>query len=145
MKTKFLFVVLLLVVSVSVFSAWQLPITNYPQKEYGAGTQTWQIKQQHNGWLYFANNYGLLEFDGQKWGVYGIWNSTVIRSLEIGEEGQIYVGGTNEYGVFESTDKGTLQYIPLSLNVDERYKNFGEVWNIHRLHDDLYIQTTTVH
>ncbi len=141
MKTKFLFVVLLLVVSVSVFSAWQLPITNYPQKEYGAGTQTWQIKQQYNGWLYFANNYGLLEFDGQKWGVYGIWNSTVIRSLEIGEEGQIYVGGTNEYGVFESTDKGTLQYIPLSLNVDERYKNFGEVWNIHRLHDDLYIQT----
>lgn len=73
-------------------SSWQAPVTNYFQKEYNGGTQSWQIKQQ-NGWMYFANNYGLLEFDGNSWQTYGIWNSTVIRSLEIDNEGTIYVGG----------------------------------------------------
>jgi len=123
-------------------ASWQVPVTNYFQKEYNAGTQNWQIKQQHNGWIYFANNYGLLEYDGNRWQTYGIWNSTVIRSLEIDNDGTIYVGGTNEYGKFTANKFGTLNYTPLSENIPDRYKNFGEVWNLHLLHGDLYIQTS---
>lgn len=121
--------------------AWQLPVTNYYPKDYAAGTQNWQLKQQRNGWIYAANNYGLLEFDGLRWALYGIWNSTVIRSIEISSDGTIYVGGANEFGYFKSNGFGGLDYTPLSLNIPDEYKDFGEVWNLHLLHDDLYIQT----
>ena len=122
------------------YCAWQLPVYNYFQNDYNAGTQNWQIKQQQNGWIYAANNYGLLEYDGSTWQHYGIWNSTVLRSLEIAPQGEIYVGGTNEFGVFNSNNLGMLSYHPLSNEVPAEYKNFGEIWNIHILNKDVYFQ-----
>ena len=109
--------VVCLLTSIGVFAAWQLPVYNYPFTAYNGGTQNWQICQQKNGWMYFANNYGLLEFDGNEWSLYGIWNSTVIRSVEIAPDGSIYVGGSNEFGRFTSNTFGSLSYEPLSLDV----------------------------
>jgi DNA-binding CsgD family transcriptional regulator len=139
--TKLLTVVIISLIGCEKLIAWQLPVTNYSQKEYAAGTQTWQIKQQHNGWIYCANNYGLLEFDGDTWQHYGIWNSTVIRSLDIASDGTVYVGGTNEFGCFRSNPLGMLSYEPLSNSIPDKYRNFGEVWNIMSLNNDLYVQT----
>lgn len=130
-----------LLTSVCAFAAWQLPVYNYPFTVYNGGTQNWQVRQQKNGWMYFANNYGLLEFDGNEWSLYGIWNSTVIRSVEIAPDGSIYVGGSNEFGRFTSNTFGSLSYEPLSLDVPEPYKNFGEIWNIHLIHNTLYLQS----
>ena len=53
------------------FSAWGLcqntiglpEIINYSKHIYKAGTQNWDICQDVNGLLYFANNEGLLSFD----------------------------------------------------------------------------------
>ena len=39
-------------------------IINYSKQAYKAGTQSWDVKQDGNGILYFANNDGLLSFDG---------------------------------------------------------------------------------
>lgn len=136
-----LILVVCLLTSVGAFAAWQLPVYNYPFTVYNGGTQNWQICQQKNGWMYFANNYGLLEFDGNEWSLYGIWNSTVIRSVEIAPDGSIYVGGSNEFGRFTSNTFGSLSYEPLSLDVPEPYKNYGEIWNIHLIHNTLYLQS----
>src|SRR5574344_101058 len=139
---KFSFSLAFVVFSVCQLSAsWQAPITNYLQKDYNAGTQNWQIRQQQNGWMYFANNYGLLEYDGYDWTINGIWNSSVIRSLEMGDNGNIYVGGSGEYGYFTPNALGTLTYTPLSGAVPEAYKNFEDVWNIHHIGHELYVQT----
>lgn len=127
--------------SVEVQAIWQMPVANYLQSEYQAGTQNWQITQHQNDWLYFANNYGLLEFDGSRWSLYGIWNSSAIRSICVDEIGDIYVGGNNEYGRFNNDASGKLTYTPLSQNLPENAKNFGEVWNIHRTKNKLYVQT----
>lgn len=142
MKKLYLCLILLILVNTQyMLGTWQLPVTNFQQKDYASGTQSWQIKQQKNGWMYFANNYGLLEFDGYNWNTYGVWNSTVIRSLEIADSGEIYVGATNEFGRFSSNDLGKLSYQPLSNDLPAEYKNFGEVWNIHLLKGELYVQT----
>lgn len=125
----------------SLRAAWQLPVTNFQQSEYASGTQSWQIRQQKNGWMYFANNYGLLEYDGYHWSTYGVWNGTVIRSLEIGEEGEIYVGASNEFGKFTANELGKLSYVPMSNDLPVQYRGFGEIWNIHQLPDALYFQS----
>ena len=39
-------------------------IRNYTPKEYGADVQNWGITQDDQGVMYFANNDGLLEYDG---------------------------------------------------------------------------------
>jgi len=122
--------------------AWNIPVENFYPKAYHGGTQNWQIKQQRNGWMYFANNYGLLEYDGKQWNLYGIWNSSVIRSIEIvSEDSLIYVGGTNEFGYFKPNNQGGLTYRPLSNQLPEEYRNFGEAWNLIYLNNCLYVQT----
>ncbi|MDR1542827.1 MAG: hypothetical protein LBS50_00155 [Prevotellaceae bacterium] len=140
---KLNFILLALIINVySVQASWQLPVSNYSWETYNAGTQNWAVRQSQRGWIYTANNYGLLEFDGNMWRHYGIWNSTVLRSVEIGSDGTIYVGGSNEFGQFKSNALGSLTYSPLSTKLPEEYKNnFGEVWNIHSLDNDLYFQT----
>ena len=43
---------------------WQRAVVNYTRQQYHSGNQNWQIAQSREGWMYFANNKGLLEFDG---------------------------------------------------------------------------------
>ena len=65
MKRKdLLFYILLLLISIPVSAGWQRPVTNYTRHTYKAGNQNWSIQQHDNGWIYVANNKGLLEFDG---------------------------------------------------------------------------------
>ena len=45
-------------------------IHNYSRENYRAGSQTWDIEQGKNGMMYFANNDGLLEYDGKHWNIY---------------------------------------------------------------------------
>ncbi len=59
-------------------------IINYPKSDYHAGSQNWDIKQDKNGIMYFANNDGLLSFDGNFWRVSPLPNKTIVRSLAIG-------------------------------------------------------------
>lgn len=127
--------------SVVSMAAWTPIIHNHPSKSYGAGTQNWAIAEHQNGWMYVANNYGLLEYDGSHWALYGINNSTALRSITIGEKGDIYVGGTDEFGVFSANEMGSLQYTNLSPYIPERYQHFGEVWQLQVANGLLYVQT----
>lgn len=120
---------------------WQTYIGNYSPEDYGAGTQNWQLLQQENGWIYAANNYGLLEYDGEKWRTYGIWNSTVLRSLAKGKEGELYVGGSNDFGVFTDNRIGRLDYMSLADSVPAAWRTFGEVWSLAYKDSTLYVQT----
>ena len=45
-------------------------IVNYNKFTYKAGPQNWMITHAPNGFVYVANNDGLLEFDGSDWKVY---------------------------------------------------------------------------
>lgn len=120
---------------------WQLPLINYSLDDYGAGTQNWQIREQKNGWVYAANNYGLLEYDGAEWRVYGISNGTAVRSLDITDDGAIYVGGSNEFGRFTAATTGELIYESVSSLLPPSEQFFGEVWNINHIGDKIYFQT----
>ena len=46
------------------------PIQNYTPKTYGAENQNWGISQGLQKQLYFANNEGLLDFNGANWQLY---------------------------------------------------------------------------
>lgn len=135
-----LFLCLLLFV-VTAHADWTPTIRHFAPNDYGAGTQNWGIAEQENGWMYVANNYGLLECDGSLWRLYGLSNSTAVRSVARGANGDIFVGGTDEFGVFHADEYGGLVYRILSDSLPVRYRQFGEVWKIHVTDGTLYIQS----
>ena len=117
-------------------------VTNYSKQAYGAGLQNWDIKQDKNGIVYVANNEGLLSFDGRYWKLYPLPNKTIVRSVEIGKDNRIYVGGQDEMGYFSPAKNGQLQYHSLINLIAAKDKSFGDVWDIISFKKDVFFRTT---
>jgi ligand-binding sensor domain-containing protein/DNA-binding CsgD family transcriptional regulator len=116
-------------------------IKNYQRTDYQAGQQNWMIDQGKDGRLYFANNDGLLEFDGTKWNIHKLPNGIVARSVFVATEGKIYVGGYNEFGFFEPDSLGQLVYHSFNHLLKPEDRNFDEIWRIHNTPDGLIFQS----
>jgi len=117
-------------------------VRNYKRNEYKGGTQNWSIDQDKNGNLYFANNNGLLQFDGSSWRKYPLPNLTSVRCLKIDKSGKILVGGYNEFGYFKPDNKGKLEYTSLAKKVDKnKIKIIDFIWKIHSLNNLTVFQS----
>lgn len=82
----------------------------------------------------------MLEYDGRSWHIYGIWNSSAVHSIAEGPEGELFVGGSNDFGLFRANKDGNLVYQPLSDSVPQQYRHFGEVYNIAYDEGLIYVQ-----
>ena len=105
-------------------------IASFIPPQYGASLQNWDIAQDQRGVLYFANNDGMLSFDGNHWQTYPLPNRTVMRSVEIGPYGLVYCGGQNEFGRFQPNSVGKWEYQSLLDSIPEPHRNFDDVWDI---------------
>lgn len=105
-------------------------VVNYTKQVYNAGSQNWGIAQGKNGIIYFANNDGLLSFDGNFWRRYYLPNKTKVRSIAVDKNNRIYVGGQSEIGFFAADEKGTLNYTSLMPLIPAGGKDFTDIWNI---------------
>lgn len=116
-------------------------ILNYNKDDYHGGSQTWNITQDSTGKMYFANNEGLLSFDGHYWKIYPLPNKTIVRSLSI-DANRIYVGGQDEIGYFSPDSKGILKYTSLKTKIPEPYSHFADVWKIVVFKEAVFFQTS---
>lgn len=116
-------------------------IINYAKPVYKAGLQNWDIKQDKNGIVYFANNEGLLSFDGKYWNNYPLPNKTIVRSIEVGHDNRIYVGGQDEIGYFAAAGNGRLEYHSLIDQIPAKERSFGDVWDIVSFKGNTYFRS----
>ncbi len=116
-------------------------IKNYKTAHIHAGAQTWMIDIGQNGMAYFANNDGVLEFDGLSWRNYPLPGGIIVRCVKSTEDGKIYAGGFNEFGYFEPAENGALQYHSLIDLIPAENRDFGEVWRIYELPAGLIFQS----
>ena len=105
-------------------------IRNYDRDEYQAGRQIWGVAQDDHNVIYFANNSGVLEFDGTHWQLFPLSNRSVVRDVAVGDSGRVYMGGFNEFGYLQTRENGKRAYYSLTDKVPEGYRDFGEVWKI---------------
>lgn len=141
MKRSICFLFYLFVILQTTVFAIHPSIRNYNRKVSMAGTQNWDMIQHKNDWMYFANNKGLLEFDGNRWTVYPIRNYTNVRSLYYDEQAdRIYAGAFNEFGYYARNKSGILQYHSLIDKVNPKERNFNEIWHIHKIENAIYFQ-----
>ena len=115
-------------------------VWNYKKSDYRAGLQTWMIHESIRGFVYFANNEGLIEFDGKNWRTYPILSGSLVRSVNEDESGRIYVGAFNEFGYFLPDKQGKLTFYPLIKLVPEMYRDFGDIWKIYFLPQGVVFQ-----
>jgi ligand-binding sensor domain-containing protein/DNA-binding CsgD family transcriptional regulator len=116
-------------------------IQNFGINDFHAGAQTWDIKQDENGRMYFANNEGLLTYDGNYWKLYPQPNKTILRSIAIDDKNRIYAGGQDELGFYAAENNGVLQYKSLKNLIPLAYKKFTDVWDIEIFNGSVFFRT----
>jgi len=90
----------------------------YDKNDYKGANQSWAIVQSKQGFLYFANSAGLLEFDGSEWKLFP--TSSVLRSIVLSDDGIIYGGMQNDFGYWQEdqlTRKLTYTSLAKQLNL----------------------------
>ena len=115
-------------------------IRNFPKREYRAGTQSWDVVQDKRGFIYFANNEGLMMYDGNQWQVYKMPNSSIVRALFVSKSGEIYVGAYNELGKMVSLPNGKMVFKSLKKFIPSDYQNFDDIWSIYQVVGRTFIR-----
>lgn len=111
-------------------SAQELPLINqfYPE-DYKAESQNWSISQASNGFIYVANNSGLLEFNGATWKLYPTPNETIMRSVKVFED-KIFTGFYMDFGFWKKDEFGLLKYTSLAAKNEVSLLEDEQFWNI---------------
>ncbi len=120
---------LLILFSFLSFSQELPPIVKYAPSTYSAGNQNWMISQGLNNFIYFANNEGLLEFNGSNWNLYPSPNETIIRSVKV-IDNKVYTGCYMEFGFWSKQSDGRLKYQSLSQKIKSKIQDDEQFWNI---------------
>ena len=98
------------------------PLMAYAPDLYQAENQNWGITQTSNQTMYFANNSGLLEFDGVNWSLYPVPDNSIVRSVKaVGNN--VYSGSYMDFGIWEINNKNVLEYTSLPKMLDIELKD----------------------
>ncbi|MFK7776402.1 MAG: triple tyrosine motif-containing protein [Saprospiraceae bacterium] len=117
-------------------------IQAFPKDISQSGSLNADIIQDKLGIMYFANDEGMVSFDGTTWTIYPLPNYTIVRSLAIDQKGVIYAGGQNEFGRYIPNKFGEWEFESLKYLVPEKYQNFEDVWNIEITSDGVFFMAS---
>jgi ligand-binding sensor domain-containing protein len=138
MKRK-LFVLLLLVLPAMMYAIHPV-VRNFTRKDYKSGTQNWAVTQDNDNIMYFANNNGMLIFDGKNWTTVPIKNGTNVRSLVFDGKNRFYASTFNEFGYFRRSSSGSVEYYSLSDSLDVKSSSSNELYKYHTDRNLVYFQ-----
>jgi ligand-binding sensor domain-containing protein len=139
------FLLLALLFHVSILHAQNtigLPsIVNYSKAQYQGNGQTWDIDMDSRGILYFANNEGLITYNGSYWKLYPVPNNTRLRAVKVAPDGRIYVGAQDDFGYYFPDTNGILAYTSLKKNIPAGQTEFADIWNIALYNNGVYFKS----
>ncbi len=119
-------------------------IKNYSYMDYKGHNQVWGAVQDKRGVMYFVNsNIGVLEYDGVDWKHIKLSNNSSGRTIDIDEDGVIYVGGVGDFGYIK-VENGKSKFISLVPYIPKKYQKFEYVWECVAVKDGVYFGTNNV-
>jgi ligand-binding sensor domain-containing protein/DNA-binding CsgD family transcriptional regulator len=140
------FFIISLVVSINVNaqSDWigAHNLMHFSKTDYKGGTQNHDIIQSSEGFIYVANNNGVLEYDGIHWVLHPLPNKTIARSLTASKDGKLFVGGQNELGYFTMDQSGDWVWNDIIPKMPENEQVFSDVWHMEGKDNLIYIGTS---
>jgi len=145
-----LFIITNFLFFISTNVAVQAEIINYPYYEidnfetsdYRGNPQNWGITQGSDGRIYFANQAGILIYDGKTWQTILTDGDAPARSINIDKNGKILIGTIADFGTINSTDDGAPKYHSfINDNTGETVRNGQIVYEIVSLNNKILIRT----
>lgn len=105
-------------------------IINYPSSVYQAQSQNWSVTQNEEGLLFFANNEGLLTYDGASWHHYSLPENQILRTVAADGKGRVYGGGFGVFGYWQKNDYNGFKFHNLSNLVKDSMFGAEEIWKV---------------
>lgn len=118
-------------------------IVNYTSEDIQANIHTWDIKQDAGGTMFFANDDGLLTYNGSYWNLLPLPNKSNVRSIELAE-GKIFTGGQDEIGYFTAEPTGKLVYSSLKPLIPKSKRQFADIWDIVAFKNRVFFRAADV-
>lgn len=117
-KTKDVFTSLFLLITIVSFGQLNNQIgtpfvKNFTKKQVKKDLKIFDISQDKNGELYFANPGYLLEYDGFSWKNFSVKDQSDLRAVLYKDDYHIYTAGIGGFGFWYKNKKGNLEYSSL--------------------------------
>lgn len=113
--------------------SWAPFYSNISTENYNLSTSNIDIQLDKNGVVFVGNFSGLLVYDGLNSHVLKIANGSVVNSLCIGPENQIYFASNNDFGFLNSDENGNLGYQLIETGITSRIRSTAS------LHDSIFV------
>lgn len=117
-------------------------VTNYNKGDYNAAAQNWSVASDSDGIVYFANNDGLLFYDGLSWKIFTDNRISRIKSLLYCDD-VLYCGGFQEFGFYRNNSHGSFDYTSLSSELEGWEMKNDEIWTILDLGSRIFFHSFT--
>lgn len=111
-------------------------VYNFGKADYGFDAQNWAVGCFTDGTMCFGNGNGLLCYDGTRWELFPLPGGKTLRSLLCYGD-RIYAGTYEEFGYFERSASGLMQYTSLSDLLEDYDFHNDEIWTILNCGDEL--------
>ena len=131
---------LIFFISFSVNSQLLSPIQSFSPDQYNAANQNWDITQSDENDIFFANNDGLLKYNGSRWTTYLSTNGSIVRSIKA-VKNRVYAASYEDFGYWEKDISGNHIYVSLVNENELTVDNDEEFWNILYYDDWLIFQS----
>ena len=133
-------ITILFLYCIGVISQELPPIQSFSSDFYKGGNQNWNITQDDNRNMYFANNDGLLRFDGNHWQLFPSPNKSILRSVHYANN-LIYTGSYMDFGYWKYMQTGELVYTSIVDELEFEMIEDEQVWNIFDYKQFVIFQT----
>ena len=127
-------------ITFTVHSQLLPPIQSYSPDQYEAANQNWAITQSDANDIFFANNEGLLKYNGTRWTNYNSPNGSIVRSVKA-VKNRVYAGLYEDFGYWEKNISGNYNYVSLINENNLSVESDEEFWNILYYDDWLIFQS----
>jgi serine phosphatase RsbU (regulator of sigma subunit)/ligand-binding sensor domain-containing protein len=118
-------------------------LKNYGPNTYQAHEQNFDITQDHNGYMYFANFAGILIYNGQNWDKIQTKSGMRVLALDTDKNGRVYAGGLYDFGYLETGPKGKSEYTSLYEQITDKpgTRNF---FSVHCIGDKTFFTASDI-
>ncbi len=145
MKNKISYLILLLVLFSNThilaqdnFFFGQYLTQIYSPEEYNAHSQVWCVEQDSRGIIFLGTTSNMVSLDGSTWQLHEMPENEIVRSIDIDNDGKIFIGSSNEFGYFETDSIGKYKYFSLSDKLPDEDKQFQDIWQCYVFTENVY-------
>lgn len=134
----------LLVALVGQHVAWsqQYVANHFSSNQFNAHAVMWDMAEDAHGYLWFANNDGVVRYDGNNWVTFSTPNQ--VRSIVVTKRSEIFVACLEDFGVLKFTGDGATQYTSFKSQLDASILTKGGDEKVWMLGDDVYFSSGSV-